>query len=291
MNDTQNTQILQEMLQLLELEKVEENIYRGQSQGLGFGSVFGGQALAQALSAAYRSVQDGRVIHSFHAYFLRLGDSSKPIVYNVDCIRDGKSFTTRRVVAIQNGEAIFNMSASFQIEEPGFDHQVMAPIVPGPSGIETELELADKAADKIPPALREKVLCRKPIEIRPVNPVNPFDPQKTEPVFYAWFKAVDTLPEDLAVHHCMLAYATDFGLASASLFPHGHTYWDPKMQVASLDHGMWIHRRFRMDEWMLYATESPNASNARGLNLGRIYTRQGKLVATVIQEGLIRHRD
>ncbi len=281
--------VLGELLTLLKLEKIEENIFRGQSQDLGFGNVFGGQVLGQALSAAYQTVSAERRAHSLHAYFLRPGDASKPIVYDVDCIRDGKSFTTRRVVAIQNGRAIFNMSASFQINEPGFDHQDTAPEVPGPEGLESELELAVKVADKIPPTIRDKILCKKPIEMRTVDPIDSFNPEKREPLRYTWFKTIDEMPDDPAVHQYLLAYASDFGLLAPSLYPHGHSPWEPEMQVASLDHAAWFHREFRMDDWLLYAMKSDNACKARGLSNGRIYTREGKLVASVAQEGLIRY--
>ena len=283
--------VLAELLDLLKLEKIEANIFRGRSQDLGFGAVFGGQVLGQALSAAYQTVPEGRWAHSLHAYFLRPGDATRPIVYEVDCIRDGKSFTTRRVKAIQHGRPVFNLSASFQVSESGFDHQRdMPPNVPGPDGIATEGELARQVADKIPERIREKILCPKPIEIRPVNPLHPFSPEKMAPVRYAWFKAIDVMPDDTAAHQYLLAYASDFGLVGTSLYPHGHSYFEAAMQVASLDHAMWFHRAFRMDEWLLYATESPSAQKARGLNFGHIYTRDGVLVASTAQEGLIRFR-
>ena len=282
--------VLEELLKLLKLEKIEENIFRGQSQDLGFGAVFGGQVLGQALSAAHQTVPTGRNVHSLHGYFLRGGDAQKPIVYNVDCIRDGSSFTTRRVVAIQKGRAIFNMAASFQVVEEGFDHQDTMPDVAGPEGIIPERELALQVADRIPEAIRMKLLCKKPIEIRPVDPINPFAPKKRAPQRYTWFKAIHALPDDPVVHRYLLAYASDFYLVGTSLYPHGHSFWEPQMQVASLDHAIWFHRDFRMDDWLLYAMESPNASGARGLNNGRIYTRDGKLVASVTQEGLIRLR-
>ena len=281
--------VLEELLKLLKLEQIEENIFRGQSQDLGFGNVFGGQVLGQALSAAYQTVPSERRAHSLHAYFLRPGDVRKPIVYNVDCIRDGKSFTTRRVVAVQNGRAIFNMAASFQIDEHGFDHQDQAPTVPGPEGIMSEFELAARMADQIPAGIREKILCRKPIETRPVSPMNPFAPEKREPVRHTWIKTIDRMPDDHAAHQHLLAYASDYGLVATSLYPHGQSFWQPGMQVASLDHVMWFHRSFRMDDWLLYAMQSPNACKARGLAFGKIYTRDGLLVATVAQEGLIRH--
>ena len=283
--------VLEELIELLKLEKIEENIFRGQSQDLGFGNVYGGQVLGQALSAAYQTVPAERGVHSLHAYFLRPGDAKKPIVYNVDCIRDGKSFTTRSVIAIQNGRAILNMAASFQVAETGFDHQDAAPQPAGPEGITSERELALKVADQIPESIREKILCKKAIEIRPVDPINPFAPEKRKPLRYAWFKAVGRLPDDPMVHQYMLAYASDFGLAITSLYPHGQSFWQPQMQVASLDHAMWFHRDFRMDNWLLYVMESPNAGKSRGLSRGQIYTQEGKLVASVVQEGLIRYHD
>jgi acyl-CoA thioesterase-2 len=283
--------ILEELLELLKLEKIEENIFRGPSQDLGYGAVFGGQVLGQALSAAYQTVPEGRWAHSLHAYFLRPGNASRPIVYEVECIRDGKSFTTRRVKAVQGGRPIFNLAASFQLAEAGFDHQRPMPTdVPGPEGITTQEELARQVADRIPPGIRERILCRRPIEIRPVNPLDPFSPQKMAPVRYVWFKTIDRMPDDAATHQYLLAYASDFGLVITSLYPHGHSYYETGMQVASLDHAMWFHRPFRMDQWLLYVTESPSAQQARGLNFGHIYTRDGVLVASVVQEGLIRYR-
>ncbi len=282
--------VLGELLELLELEKIEENIFRGKSQDLGFGNIFGGQVLGQALSAAYRTVPKERTAHSMHAYFILPGDPAQPIVYQVDCLRDGKSFTTRQVRAIQKGRAIFSMITSFQIDEPGFEHQATCPDVPGPEGIESELEMARKVEDKIPPSLRNRILCIKPIEIRPVNPVNPFRPKKEKPVRYAWFKTIGQMPDDFFIHQYLLAYASDFGLVATALYPHGRTFWEPTMQVASLDHAMWFHREFRMDEWLLYASTSPSASHARGLSHGLIFTRDGRLVASTCQEGLIRDR-
>ncbi|MFH1152466.1 MAG: acyl-CoA thioesterase II [Pseudomonadota bacterium] len=280
--------VLEELLVLLKLEKIEENIFRGQSQDLGFGNVFGGQVLGQALSAASQTVDAKFQAHSIHGYFMRPGDALKPIVYTVDCIRDGKSFVTRRVVAIQKGRAIFSMSASFQKNESGFDHQDEKPDVPGPEGIEPEIEMARRLSDNIPPKQLEKLICEKPIEIRVVNPVNPFAPETRPPVKYVWFKAISTMPDDNAAHRYMLAYASDFHLVGTSLYPHKKTFWSQDMQVASLDHSMWFHREFRMDDWLLYVMKSPNACKGRGLSIGSIFTRDGKLVATVAQEGLIR---
>ena len=286
---TQADKILDQLLELLKLEKIEENIFRGNSQDLGFGNIFGGQVLGQALSAASQTVNDDRSAHSLHGYFMRPGDPARPIVYEVDCIRDGKSFTTRRVVAIQKGRAIFSMSASFQIEEAGFEHQDSMPDVPGPHEIKSEIEMALSVKDKIPLSIRDKILCVKPIEIRPVNPINPFSPSKEKPERYVWFKTVRKMPDDIAIHRYLLAYASDFGLVATALYPHGHTFWERAMQVASLDHAMWFHRDFRIDDWLLYAMESPSASKARGLSHGNIFTQDGRLVASTTQEGLIRY--
>jgi len=285
------TDVQTELLSLLNLEKIEENIFRGRSQDMGFGNIFGGQVLGQALSAASRTVDSKRPVHSLHGYFLRPGDPALPIVYNVDPIRDGRSFTTRRVVAIQKGRAIFSMSASFQIIEEGFEHQAEMPSVPGPEGLVSELDRARKIKDKIPLHIRKKLLCDRPIEIRAIDPVDPFEPEKKDPVRFVWFKSLNKLPDDPVIHKYLLAYASDFGLVGTSLYPHGKTYWNPTMQVASLDHSMWFHHDLRMDDWLLYAMHSPSANGARGLNFGRIYSRDGKLLASTVQEGLIRQRD
>lgn len=283
--------VLTELLDLLKLEKIEENIFRGPSQDLGFGAIFGGQVLGQALSAVSQTVDAERIIHSMHGYFLRPGDPNIPIVYDVDCIRDGKSFTTRRVVAIQKGKAIFSMSASFQKLEQGFEHQQNMPQTDGPENYISELEMARKVQDKIPEPMRTKWTCERPIEIRPINPINPFKPQPMDPNRKIWFKATGKLPDDPVVHRFLLAYASDFGLLATSMYPHGKTFFDPAMQVTSLDHAIWFHQDFRMDDWLLYCMESPAASHARGLNHGRIYTRDGRLVASTTQEGLIRCHD
>jgi acyl-CoA thioesterase-2 len=280
--------VLKELLNLLKLEKIEENIFRGQSQDLGFGNVFGGQVLGQALSAASQTVAPQRSAHSLHAYFMRAGDARLPIVYQVDVMRDGGSFSTRRTVAIQKGRPIFFLSASFQKSEAGFSHQDKMPEVPGPEGIESELEMAHRLKEKIPPVFRDKLLCTRPIETRPIAPINPFDPVKKPPHRYAWIKAIGELPVDVNIHRYLLAYASDFGLVATALYPHGHTFWEPEMQVASLDHAMWFHRDFRIDDWLLYEMRSPNACGARGLINGRFFTRDGRLVASVAQEGLIR---
>lgn len=282
--------ILQQLLELLRLERIEQNLFRGQSQDLGWGAIFGGQVLGQALSAAEQTVPEGRAVHSLHGYFLRQGDARKPVVYDVDCIRDGKSFTTRRVVAIQNGRPIFNLAASFQKPEPGFEHQAEMPEVPGPEGLLSELELARRLGERIPEPLRKQATAERPIEIRPVEPVNPLAPDKRPPVRHVWYRASDRLPDQPSVHQYLLAYASDFHFLSTAMQPHGVSWLLPGMQVASLDHAMWFHRPFRMDDWLLYAIESPSASNARGLARGQFFTRDGVLVASTMQEGLIRKR-
>lgn len=289
--NTGEANVLNELVDLLKLEKVEENIFKGRSQDLGFGNIFGGQVLGQSLSAASQTVEGDRTIHSLHGYFLWPGDPSRHIVYVVDCIRDGKSFTTRRVVAIQKGRPIFSMSASFHQREQGFEHRDAMPAdVPPPEELTSELEFARMIKDKIPESIRGKLTCDRPIEIRVVNPVNPFNPDKRPPLKWAWFRAVAPLPDDLCVHRYMLAYASDFNLATTCLGPHGHTFFEPTMQVASLDHAIWFHQDFRIDDWLLYAMESPSASHGLGMNRGRIFTRDGLLVATVAQESLIRYR-
>ena len=291
MNVCADDDALKELLRLLKLEKIDENIFRGQSQDLGFGNVFGGQVLGQALSAASQTVSSDRLAHSLHAYFLRAGDVKKPVIYIVDCIRNGKSFTTRRVVATQNGRAIFTMSASFQISETGFKHQAKMPSVVGPDGLESDFERAKSLAHKIPEQIWEYLLCRSPIERRVINPVDPFNPDKRDPIQYIWFKAIDKMPDDLAINQYVLAYASDYAMISTSLYPHGYTYWNRDMQVASLDHAMYFHRDFRMDQWLLHVIESPNANSARGLCQGKIFTQDGILVANTVQEGLIRLRN
>ncbi len=281
---------LGQLLELLELETLEETLFRGQSQDLGFGALFGGQVLGQALSAATRTVGDDRCAHSLHAYFLRPGDAGSPIVYQVECIRDGRSFATRRVVAIQHGRPIFNLSCSFQIQQPGFEHQDPAPEeVPGPEGLASEDQRIRENAALIPEPLREKLMADRPIEVRVVNPVNPFKPTKRPPRRAAWIRTNGEMPEDPAAHRYLLAYASDFGLVAVTTYPHGHTWWEPEMQVASIDHAMWFHRPVRMDRWLLYVMDSPSASGARGLARGQIF-QDGVLVASTVQEGLIRWR-
>lgn len=282
--------VLAELLDLLRLERIEQNLFRGQSQDLGWGAVFGGQVLGQALSAAVQTVPADRHVHSLHAYFLRQGDARRPIVYDVDTIRDGASFTTRRVVAIQGGHPIFSMAASFQVDEPGFEHQSDGTAVPGPEGLVSELDLAIRNKDFIPEPLRAMALADRPIEIRPVQHHNLLAPKPAPPSRQLWYRAKGKLPDDPAVHRYLLAYASDFNFLITAMLPHGVSWLTPGMQVASLDHTMWFHRPFRMDEWLLYDVVSPSANGARGLVQGRFYNQQGVLVASVAQEGLMRRR-
>lgn len=285
------SQVLSELVQLLTLERIEENLFRGQSQDLGTGQVFGGQVLGQALSAATQTVPEGRAVHSLQSYFLRPGQVDKPIVYEVDRSRDGQSFATRRVVAIQGGKPIFHLSASFQKDEPGFEHSSAMPQgLAGPDGLTTEHELWKQQIDLVPDFLRPRVLADRPIEIRPVDPVNNFAPTKKDPRHAIWVRAAGALREDPALHACLLAYCSDFSFISTAMRPHGVSWIDPTMQTASIDHVMWFHRPFRMDDWLLHAMESPSASGSRGLVRGTFFDRAGRLVASTAQEGLMRRR-
>lgn len=285
------SKVLEELVTLLSLERIEENLFRGQSQDLGWGTVFGGQVLGQALSAAAQTVPPERHVHSMHAYFLRPGDVGKPIVYEVDRIRDGSSFNTRRVVAVQGGKAIFNLASSFQKLEGGFDHQDPMPDAPRPESCPTEQERFARAFDKLPPFARERATADRPFELRPVDPEDDlFHPTPRAPVRHMWLRAVAPLPDDPALHAYLLAYASDHGFVTTSLLPHGVTWLTPGMQVASVDHVMWFHRPLRVDDWLLYAIDSPTAHGARGLVRGRIFTKDGVLVASTAQEGLVRRR-
>ena len=286
------TAILDELVRLLALERIEVNLFRGQSQDLGWGTVYGGQVLGQALSAAVQTVPPERQVHSLNAYFLRPGAVDTPIVYDVDRIRDGGTFTTRRVVAIQNGQAIFNMAASFQVPEKGFEHQDTMPEAPDPETVPTQAERAAAYVDKLPPRLRERALAAGPFELRTVESTgSPLDPGVLPPERKVWIKADGTLPDDPALHRYLLAYASDFAFLTTALLPHQVSWLTPGMQVASLDHVMWFHEPFRVDEWLLHVMESPRAQGGRGLVRGRVFARDGRLVASTAQEGLIRRRE
>jgi len=282
--------ILADLVSLLGLERLDRDLYRGRSQDLGWGAIFGGQVVGQALSAAAQTAGSGRIVHSLHGYFMRAGNVRGSILYQIDRLRDGKSFTTRRVVAVQEGEAIFSLQASFQAEEEGLDHQDPMPVVPAPETLRSERELALAFASHLPPHLLARATAERPIEIRPVEIRDPMHPTASAPRRHAWYRAVDQLPDDPALHRYLLAYASDFAFLGTALDPHGVSWLTPGMQVASLDHVMWFHRPFRFDDWLLYAVDSPSASGARGLVRGQFFDRSGRLVASTTQEGLIRQR-
>jgi acyl-CoA thioesterase II len=282
---------IDDLVSLLDLEPLEVNIYRGLNRDVGTGRVFGGQVFAQALVAARRTVEGAREAHSVHGYFILPGDLKAPIVYFVDRLRDGSSFTTRRVTAIQHGRAIFNLSASFHVDEPGMAHQSPMPEVPAPEGLSPELQLIREMAARIPEPLRPVLTQDRPIDFRPVVPIDPFAPEVRPAVRHVWFRALGTLPDDPTVHQGVLAYASDHGLLPTALQPHGVSMRTRGMQLASLDHSLWMHRAFRADEWLLYSMDSPVAAGARGFVRGSIYTRDGSLIASVAQEGLMRVRE
>lgn len=282
--------LLSDLVDLLALERLDRDLFRGDSQDLGWGAIFGGQVLGQALSAAAQTAPTDRPVHSLHGYFIRAGDLRRPIVYSVDRLRDGRSFSTRRVDAVQEGEAIFSLEASFQVEEEGVEHQDLMPEVPPPEALRSERDLALPLADRLPAAFRAIATAERPIEIRPVEPRNPLAPTAAEPRRHLWVRAIDQLPDDPALHRYMLAYASDFSFLGTALDPHGVSWLTPGMQVASLDHAMWFHRPFRFDDWLLYAVDSPSASGSRGLVRGQFFDRAGRLVASCAQEGLIRRR-
>ena len=280
-----------DLLAILDLEQLEHNLFRGRSPQVGWQRVFGGQVIGQALVAACRTVDTAaRQPHSLHAYFLLPGDPKVPIIYEVDRIRDGKSFATRRVIAIQHGAAIFAMSASFHVEEPGFHHQMAMPAVPPPEELPSEQELKSSVMPMMPDSVRAYYERERPIELRPVEFTRYLSREPKEPKFNVWIRATGRLPDDPAIHQCVLAYASDMTLLDSSLIAHGRTVFDRSIQAASLDHALWLHRPFRADEWLLYSQDSPSTSGARGFARGLIFSRDGRLVASVAQEGLVRPR-
>lgn len=284
------SRVLDSLVDLLTLETIEEGIYRGQSQDLGLRILFGGQVMGQALSAAQERVDSERSVHSLHAYFLRAGDATKPVVYEVQNLRDGKSFSTRRVKAIQNGKDIFYMTASFKTFESGFEHQDVMPDVAPPEDLKSYTDLVFDYQDQIPDDIRGCLLAEKPIELRPVNEYNVYHPEKSDPECKMWIKTNGSLGDDLRKHTYMLAYISDFQFLPTAALPHGGSPWLPDFQMASIDHAMWFHRPFRFDDWLLYCIDSPSASGGVGLVKGQIYNRAGELVASTIQEGVIRKR-
>jgi acyl-CoA thioesterase II len=287
--------VVADFMNLLELEPLEHNIYRGSNRDVGTGRVYGGQVFAQALVAARRTVGEGRETHSVHGYFLREGDFRAPIVYFVDRPRDGRSFTSRRVTAIQHGEAIFHLSASFHVEEPGLDHQMGMPDVPAPETLTNELESIRARADKIPEPLRGILTQDRPLDVRPIVPADPFRAPKPGPAEEAkrqvWFKVTERIGDAPMLHQAVLAYASDYGFLPTALIPHGIGFRDPRLFIASLDHTIWFHRPFRADEWLLYSCDAPSAFGARGFVRGSVYTQSGVMVASVAQEGLMRLRE
>jgi acyl-CoA thioesterase-2 len=264
-----------------------DNIFRGESRDLGGDRVFGGQVLGQALSAASYTA-GAREAHSLHAYFLLPGDVNAPIVYEVDIARDGKSFSTRRVVAIQHGRPIFNMAASFQSPEQGLEHAAPMPDVPGPEGLADVREVAPEILMKVPDKMRRFLTRERAFELRPVEPVHLISPPRQEPRRHVWIKTADKLPDAPDLHRNLLAYVSDYHLVATATLPHGVHFAEGNVQLATLDHAMWFHRPFRVDEWLLYSMESPSASGGRGFALGRIFTRDGQLVASTAQEGVVR---
>jgi len=279
--------VLDDLITLLSLEQIEDNIFRGDSRDIGSAQVFGGQVLGQALSAAQRTVA-GRAAHSLHAYFLRRGDMSAPIVYEVDRARDGGSFSMRRVVAIQHGRPIFNLAASFQIDEQGLDHQSDMPDVPGPEDLKDFSDVSADLLKALPQKMRRFLTDKRPFEFRPVEAINFLEPQKQAPVKHVWIRAVDSLPDDQMLHKNLLAYLSDYELLGTSTGPRGLPFCRGRVIMAGVDHALWFHRKVEIDRWMLYAMDSPNASGARGFARGQIFSQDGHLVASTAQEGLVR---
>ena len=282
------TSPVSELIELLSLERLEDNLFRGQSRDIGTKYVFGGQVLGQALSAAQATLEISRAAHSLHAYFLRAGDIEHPIVYHVDRTRDGGSFSVRRVTAIQHGKVIFFCAASFQDEEAGAEHQLSMPEVPRPEDIEAAPAIPPEKLARLPTKVRRWLDRMGPFEFRHVYPRDELNPPKRPPYQQVWFRLAEKVGDAPELHRALLAYASDFHLLGTATFPHGISYYQPDVQMASLDHALWFHRDFRADEWMLYSIDSPSAHGARGLARGMVYDRGGRLVASTAQEGLIR---
>ncbi len=281
---------VEDLLAILDLEPLEVNLFRGRSPQAGWQRVFGGQVIGQALVAAVRTVGASRPPHSMHAYFLLPGDPKVPIIYDVDRIRDGKSFTTRNVTARQHGHPIFSMLVSFHVDEEGLDHQAKMPKVPPPEDLPNEMEMRKNMLPTMPDPVRRYYERERPIELRPVEFERYGGKKVPEGRFHVWIRATGRLPDDLAIHQCVLAYASDMTLLDAALAPHGRTLFEREFMAASLDHALWLHRPFRADDWLLYAQDSPNLHGSRGFARGLIFTRDGTLVASVAQEGLVRKR-
>jgi acyl-CoA thioesterase-2 len=283
-------QLAADLVDLLEVEQLDTDLYRGKRQPGGVGRVFGGQVIAQALQSAQRSTEY-KPAHSLHAYFMRPGNEDFPIIYRVVRDFDGRSFATRRVIATQQGQPILNMAASFQTPEEGLSHQHAMPEVTAPEELKSEFELRQQFIDKVAPQHRAWMTRPRPIEIRPVTARNWFQPEKREPIQQSWFRVCAPIGDDPAMHRAILSYASDMALLGTSMLPHGIHWMTHKLQSASLDHAVWLHEDFRADDWLLYATDSPWTGHARGFNRGKIFSRDGRLVASVAQEGLMRLRD
>ena len=280
--------VVSELVELLSLERLEDNLFRGQSRDIGTKYVFGGQVLGQALSAAQATMEAPRSAHSLHAYFLRAGDITAPIVYQIDRTRDGGSFSVRRISAIQHGQVIFFMAASFQQEEGGGEHQLSMPEVPKPEDIEPAPPVPEHVMATLPTKIQRWLSRQGPFEFRHVYPRDELNPPKRPPYQQVWFRLSERVGDAPELHRALLAYASDFHLLGTATFPHGISYYQPNVQMASLDHALWFHRPFRADEWLLYSIDSPSAQEARGLARGQIFDREGRLVASTAQEGLIR---
>ena len=287
MNDVPVDQRIADLLTLLELEQLEVNLFRGASRDIGSPQVFGGQVLGQALSAASATVE-GRIVHSLHAYFLRRGDFNAPIVYQVDRSLDGHSFSNRRVVAIQHGHQIFNMTASFQIQEDGFEHQVTMPTVPRPEDLPDSSMPPVELLEHMPERMRRFFQQPRPFEFRSVQKFDYLRPRREDPTRQVWFRTVGRLPDDEKLHRRLLAYVSDYFLLDTATLPHGAEFSHDTLTMASIDHAMWFHRPLRVDEWLLYAVESPSASGARGFARAGLFDLAGRLVASTAQEGLVR---
>jgi acyl-CoA thioesterase-2 len=284
------SQALNNLLNLLNLEKLEEGLFRGKSEDLGLRQVFGGQVVGQALYAAKQSVTPERIIHSCHCFFLRPGDSNKPIIYQVETLRDGFSFSARSVKAIQNGLPIFSMTASFQQHDEGFEHQSTMPHVSAPEDLVPESAIYQSIKDQLPTKLAQTLTREQPIEMRPVEFHHPCVGEHTSPQRAVWMRANGTMPDDLRVHQYLLGYASDFHCLPTALQPHGIAFFNPDLQIATIDHALWYHRPFRFDDWLLYCVESPSASGGRGFVRGQFFDRQGRLIASMTQEGVMRER-
>lgn len=278
--------------QLLSLEQLEMGLYRGQSWDLGFRALFGGQVMGQALSAAQQTVEAERVVHSFHSYFLLPGDASLPVIYDVENIRDGRSFSSRRVKAIQKGKVIFYMSASFQIPEKGLEHlEAVMPDAPLPETLEPDIKFYEKMQKDMPESSREQLSYHKPIDIRTVQTFNPLKPKPAAPVRYVWMKLADSSVLDLATSQRLLAYASDYYFLLTALQPHGLSIMNKQLRMATIDHAMWFHHDFDFSQWLLYCMDSPFSGGSRALVRGQFFNQQGKLVGSTMQEGLMRKLD